>query len=56
MVSRLHGYIRHHPRLTLLLLAVLALFTFAAIGTDDFWSRRIVDDTQSAPQPGEKNR
>jgi hypothetical protein len=46
-----HGY-----RLLMGELAVLAVFTFAAIGTDDFWSRRVAANMRSAPARGEKNQ
>ncbi len=37
-------------------LAVLAVFTFAAIGTDSFWSARVAPDTGSESDPGEENQ
>jgi hypothetical protein len=37
-------------------LAVLAVFTFAAIGTDNFWSARIAPDTPSESVRTEENQ
>ena len=37
-------------------LAVLAVFTFAAIGTDNFWSARIAPDTRSESVRAEENQ
>ncbi len=55
--QRLLAWLDEHGfRLLMGELAVLAVFTFAAIGTDDFWSRRVAADTSTAPPRGEENR
>jgi hypothetical protein len=46
----------HGFRLLMGELAVLAVFTFAAIGTDDYWSRCVAADTRPGPARGEQNR